>query len=80
MRKALLDGADFATRNSDTSRVSGYQSTASSVKTKLESFWSSTNNYITVTQSYSGGVQKAGLDVSTLIAANQAGVGDGELL
>ncbi|KAI7851988.1 glucoamylase precursor [Circinella umbellata] len=77
MRKSLLDGADFAARNGDTSRVSGYQSTASSIKTKLESFWSSSNNYITVTQSYSGGVQKAGLDVSTLIAANQGSMGDG---
>ncbi|KAI9493573.1 glucoamylase precursor [Zychaea mexicana] len=77
MRKALLDGANFATRNGDTSRVSGYESTASSIKTRLESFWSSSNNYITVTQSFSGGVSKAGLDVSTLIAANLASMNDG---
>ncbi|KAI8138346.1 glucoamylase [Fennellomyces sp. T-0311] len=77
MRKGLLEGADFASRNGDSTRANTYRSTASSIKTRLESFWSSSNNYITVTQSYSGGVNKAGLDVSTLLAANGASMNDG---
>lgn len=78
MRRALLDGADFATRNGDTANVTMYQDTAASIKTKLESFWSSSDNYIIVTESYVSGPSKQGLDVSTIIAANVAGMGDGK--
>ncbi|KAF7727643.1 Glucoamylase, intracellular sporulation-specific [Apophysomyces ossiformis] len=78
MRRGLLDGANFATRNGDTSKASSYSSTASQIQNKIDSFWSSNKNYIIVTQDYQNGVQKpSGLDISTLIAANVAGMNDG---
>ncbi|KAI7891428.1 Six-hairpin glycosidase-like protein [Mucor mucedo] len=75
MRKGLIHGANFATRNGDTTRASTYTTTANTLKTKINTFWSGT--YITVTQSLTGGVQKAGYDVSTLIAANSGSLADG---
>ncbi|KAI7891415.1 Six-hairpin glycosidase-like protein [Mucor mucedo] len=75
MRKGLIHGANFATRNGDNTRASTYTTTANTLKTKIDTFWSST--YITVTQSLTGGVQKAGYDVSTLIAANSGSLADG---
>ncbi|KAG0176201.1 hypothetical protein DFQ28_007757 [Apophysomyces sp. BC1034] len=78
MRRGLLDGANFATRNGDASKASTYSSTASQIQTKIDSFWSSSKNYIIVTQDHQNGVQKpTGLDISTLIAANVAGLDDG---
>ncbi|KAI7891417.1 Six-hairpin glycosidase-like protein [Mucor mucedo] len=75
MRKGLIHGANFATRNGDTTRASTYTTTANTLKTKIDTFWSGT--YITVTQRLTGGVQKAGYDVSTLIAANSGSLSDG---
>ncbi|KAG2193291.1 hypothetical protein INT47_008652 [Mucor saturninus] len=75
MRKGLIHGANFATRNGDATRASTYTTTANTLKTKIDTFWSGT--YITVTQSLTGGVQKAGYDVSTLIAANSGSLADG---
>ncbi|KAI7891435.1 Six-hairpin glycosidase-like protein [Mucor mucedo] len=75
MRKGLIHGANFATRNGDTTRASTYTTTANTLKTKIDTFWSGT--YITVTQSLTGGVQKAGYDVATLIAANSGSLADG---
>lgn len=77
MRRALLDGADFASRQGQTANVTSWKSTADAIKSSLEGFFSSDNGYIEVTQDYQNGVQKKGLDVSTLIAANVAGMGDG---
>jgi glucoamylase len=77
MRRGLLDGASFASRNGDSTRSSSYTSTAKSIATKIDSFWSSSNNYVAVSQSVTSGVSKAGYDASTIIAANQGSVGDG---
>lgn len=72
MRRALLDAVDFFDTNSDTPfRVDHYKSTAYQIEKRIESFWSSHQNYITSTQDVRNGVQKpSGLDVSTLLAAN----------
>nr|P07683.2 RecName: Full=Glucoamylase 1; Short=Gluc 1; AltName: Full=1,4-alpha-D-glucan glucohydrolase; AltName: Full=Glucan 1,4-alpha-glucosidase; Contains: RecName: Full=Glucoamylase 2; Short=Gluc 2; Contains: RecName: Full=Glucoamylase 3; Short=Gluc 3; Flags: Precursor [Rhizopus arrhizus]BAA00033.1 glucoamylase [Rhizopus arrhizus]BAP05656.1 glucoamylase [synthetic construct] len=77
MRKGLLLGADFAKRNGDSTRASTYSSTASTIANKISSFWVSSNNWIQVSQSVTGGVSKKGLDVSTLLAANLGSVDDG---
>ncbi|KAI8368461.1 glucoamylase glam [Blakeslea trispora] len=77
MRRALVLGANFASRNGDSARSSNYLNTANSVKSKIDSFWSSNNNYVAVSQSVTGGVNKAGYDVSTLIAANVGSLSDG---
>ncbi|CAO3631335.1 unnamed protein product [Mucor fragilis] len=73
MRRALLDAADFFDAHSDTPFRSdhNYKSTAYQIEKRIESFWSSHQNYITSTQDVRNGVQKpSGLDVSTLLAAN----------
>ncbi|KAI9487303.1 MAG: glucoamylase glam [Benjaminiella poitrasii] len=77
MRKGLIRGANFATRNGDSTRASTYTNTAASIKTKMDSFWSSGNNYIAVSQSVTGGVSKAGYDVANIIAANVGSLQDG---
>jgi glucoamylase len=77
MRKGLLLGADFAKRNGDSTRASTYSSTASTIANKISSFWVSSNNWVQVSQSVTGGVSKKGLDVSTLLAANLGSVDDG---
>lgn len=77
MRKGLINGANFAARNGDTTRQSTYTNTAASIKTKIDTFWSSSNNYVAVSQSVTSGVSKAGYDVSTIIAANSGSVQDG---
>lgn len=72
MRRALTDGAKFL--GNDT-----YSSTASDIESKLKSFYSADDGYIKVTEELAGGVdyKDSGLDTSTLIAANVAGLGDG---
>lgn len=77
MRKGLIRGANFATRNGDSTRASTYTNTAASIKTKIDTFWSSTNNYVSVSQSVTSGVSKAGYDASVLIAANLGSLQDG---
>ncbi|CAO3667930.1 unnamed protein product [Rhizopus stolonifer] len=77
MRKGLLLGADFAKRNGDSTRASTYTSTASTIATKISSFWVSSSNWVQVSQSVTAGVSKKGLDVSTLLAANLGSVEDG---
>lgn len=77
MRRGLLDGASFARRNGDSTRSSTYTSTASSIATKISSFWVSSGNYVQVSQSVTSGVSKAGYDCSTILAANMAGYHDG---
>ncbi|KAI9024411.1 glucoamylase A precursor [Phycomyces nitens] len=78
MRHGLVKGAEFATSNGDSTRASTYTNTANTIRNKIDGFWSSSNGYIAVTQNQSGGANKpSGLDVSVLIAANVAGLGDG---
>jgi glucoamylase len=75
MRKGLVRGASFAARNGDSTRANTYTNTAASIKTKIDTFWN--GNYVTVSQSVTGGVGKAGYDASTLIAANFGSTQDG---
>ncbi|KAI8075404.1 glucoamylase glam [Gilbertella persicaria] len=77
MRRSLILGANFASRNGDSTRASTYTNTANSIKTKIDTFWSSSNNYVAVSQSVTGGVNKAGYDVANLIAANVGSLDDG---
>ncbi|KAG2208697.1 hypothetical protein INT47_007796 [Mucor saturninus] len=77
MRKGLVRGANFASRNGDSTRASTYTNAANAIKTKIDTFWNSSNNYVTVSQSVTGGVSKAGFDSATLIAANSGSVQDG---
>ncbi|ORY97458.1 glucoamylase A precursor [Syncephalastrum racemosum] len=77
MRRALLDGVNFASRIGDTTYSSTWSSTASSIQSTLSGYYLSSGNYITTVQNFQSGVSKAGYDVSTLIAANVAGMGDG---
>lgn len=77
MRKGLIRGASFAARNGDSTRASTYTNAANSIKTKIDTFWNANNNYVTVSQSVTSGVSKAGFDSATLIAANSGGVQDG---
>ncbi|KAI8143491.1 glucoamylase [Fennellomyces sp. T-0311] len=73
MRRALVDGAQFASDNGDSARAASYAHTAEKVRDKLETFWSS--SYLFVTQQHCGGVEKpSGLDISVLLAANHAGL------
>ncbi|KAL0075032.1 glycoside hydrolase family 15 protein [Phycomyces blakesleeanus] len=78
MRHGLVKGAEFATANGDSTRATTYTNTANTIRAKIDTFWSSSKNYVSVTQNQSGGANKpSGLDVSVLIAANAAGLGDG---
>lgn len=77
MRRALKDGISFASRLGNTSDSSSWSSTASSIESTLSTFFSSSNNYITTVEDFQSGVSKAGYDVSVLLAANVAGMGDG---
>ncbi|KAI8336143.1 glucoamylase [Chlamydoabsidia padenii] len=76
MRRGLLDGADYATSNGDTSKASTYKSTVTKIETRINSFWQ--YDHIAVTIDQSGGVSKpSGLDASVLIAANVGSRSDG---
>jgi glucoamylase len=77
MRKGLVDGANFAARNGDSTRASTYTNAANSIKTVIDTFWSSSNNYVIVTQNKTAGVDKAGYDIASLIAANVGSTQDG---
>ncbi|KAG1469674.1 hypothetical protein G6F56_003118 [Rhizopus delemar] len=64
MRRALLDGFEFLGHEN-------YRSAASRIQDRIETFWSSGENYIRVTQDVKKGQDKpTGLDVSVLIAIN----------
>ncbi|CAO3639113.1 unnamed protein product [Cunninghamella blakesleeana] len=78
MRRGLLDGVDFATKNGDTDKANTYKSTASNIENRINSFWNSNNGYITVTIDQASGASKSsGLDTSVLIAANVGSRSDG---
>lgn len=77
MRRGLLDGANFAKRNGDSTRANTYTSTASSIASKIDTFWVSSGNYVQVSQSVTGGVSKAGYDCANILAANTASMHDG---
>ncbi|KAL9542845.1 hypothetical protein MBANPS3_008407 [Mucor bainieri] len=77
MRRGLVKGASFASRNGDSTRANTYTNTAASIKTKIDSFWNSNGQYVSVSQSVTGGVSKAGYDASVLIAANLGSLQDG---
>ncbi|ORZ23324.1 glucoamylase [Absidia repens] len=76
MRRGLLDGVDYATKNGDSDKADSYKSTAANVEKRIDSFWQS--DHITITIDQAGGVSKgSGLDTAVLIAANVGSRKDG---
>lgn len=70
MRRALLDTLDFLDQL-DHPRPDEYVKTVKALESRIQTFWSASQNYIMATQNVRNGVHKpSGLDVSTLIAAN----------
>ncbi len=65
-RRALVDGAKFATSMSDPGAATYYNQQAAAVKTKLQTFWDSGNGYI---QAYQGVSGRSGLDCSVMLGA-----------
>lgn len=73
MRRGLLDGSVFARLHGDIAQAHRYRHTARQIEHRLPTFWSSSDNYIKVTQDQVQGLPKpSGLDISILIAANLA--------
>jgi glucoamylase len=64
MRRALLDAIDFFPT------PTYYKSTAKQIKARIETFWSPNQRYVIGTQDVRNGLQRSGLDISTLLAAN----------
>ena len=73
MRRALADGAEFASKHGDPGRARTYAQVSEKIRNRLEAFWE--GNYIAVTQEHTGGLYKSsGLDISVLLGVNQAGI------
>ncbi|KAI8100064.1 Six-hairpin glycosidase-like protein [Halteromyces radiatus] len=71
MRKGLLDGSDFALKYGDIMQAHLYRHTARQIQDRLETFWSSQDGYIRVTQDQvQGQLKPSGLDTSIILAAN----------
>jgi glucoamylase len=77
-RRALLTGANYAARNGQSNN--NYTSVASSISSKIDTFWSSSDGYIVYSQDYSSGVnyKSSGLDIAVLLGAIHGGMGDGK--
>ncbi|KAI8086021.1 glucoamylase [Halteromyces radiatus] len=76
MRRGLLDGVDYATKNGDTDKASSYKAVVANIESRINSFWQS--DHITVTIDQASGVSKpSGLDASVLIASNVGSRADG---
>ncbi|KAI9475353.1 Six-hairpin glycosidase-like protein [Zychaea mexicana] len=72
MRRALVDGARFASQHSDPGRAATYTRVSEKIRERLETFWD--GDHVVVTQEHTGGLYKpSGLDVSVLLGVNQAG-------
>lgn len=82
MRRGLLDGSTFSLAQGNKERARRYRHTARKIQKRLDSFWSSSDNYIMVTQNQVKGRPKpSGLDISTLLAANLAApLNDGKMM
>ncbi|SPO29368.1 related to Glucoamylase precursor [Ustilago trichophora] len=64
--RALIDGAKFATSMNDPGAATYYNQQAAAIKSKLQTFWDSTNGYI---QAYQGVSGRSGLDCSVMLGA-----------
>ena len=74
MRRAMMDGAEFAREFGDHKRASHYTLTADSILSRLDTFWSSSSGYLPVTQDHCDNVWKhSGLDTAVILAVNHAG-------
>ncbi|PWY96881.1 hypothetical protein BCV70DRAFT_209036 [Testicularia cyperi] len=65
-RRALVDGAKFATSMNDAGAATYYNQQAAAIKSKLQTFWDSGNGYI---QAYQGVGGRSGLDCSVMLGA-----------
>ncbi|KAG2226032.1 hypothetical protein INT45_002498, partial [Circinella minor] len=73
MRRALVDGAKFASKHGDSRRAASYAQVSEKIRDRLEKFWE--GDSIVVTQEHTGGLYKSsGLDISVLLGVNQAGL------
>lgn len=64
--RSMVDGAKFASAMNDPNAASYYNQQAAAVKSKLQSFWDSTDNFI---QAYQGVSGRNGIDCSVLLGA-----------
>ncbi|SAM84642.1 related to Glucoamylase precursor [Ustilago bromivora] len=64
--RSLIDGAKFATSMNDPGAATYYNQQAAAIKSKLQSFWDSSNGYI---QAYQGVSGRSGLDCSVMLGA-----------
>ncbi|CDR99705.1 related to Glucoamylase precursor [Sporisorium scitamineum] len=64
--RSMVDGAKFATAMNDPGAASYYNQQAAAIKSKLQTFWDSTNNFI---QAYQGVNGRDGIDCSVLLGA-----------
>jgi len=73
-RRALIRGADLATRCNDSGAASYYLSQASAIADSLSSFWDPSRNYLQTTLNRDGGLdyKTSGLDVQIILGALHA--------
>ncbi|TKY89716.1 hypothetical protein EX895_001501 [Sporisorium graminicola] len=64
--RSMVDGAKFATAMNDAGAASYYNQQAAAIKSKLQTFWDSTNNFV---QAYQGVSGRNGIDCSVLLGA-----------
>jgi glucoamylase len=74
-RRALLAGAEYGAR---VSHSNNYTTVATSIASKIDTFWSDSAGIIEYSQSYVSGVgyKSSGLDTAVLLAAIHGGYGD----
>ncbi|KAN0061885.1 hypothetical protein ACQY0O_005879 [Thecaphora frezii] len=65
-RRALLDGAKFATSVNDPGAADWYNKQAASIKSTIQSFWNAGSGYVTAYQGVGG---RSGLDCAVLLGA-----------
>ncbi|KAI8321648.1 Six-hairpin glycosidase [Martensiomyces pterosporus] len=78
-RRALIEGAQLAAQLGDAGAASWYNQQAAAITSAMDSFWSSSSNYIITTINYSGGVgyKSSNLDSQVFLAGLHAGLDDG---
>lgn len=78
-RRAMIEGAAFANAQGDTGAGTYYSQQASAIGSKIDTFWSSTVNFVTVSQNYKAGVnyKTSGLDCGTILGALHGNTGEG---
>ncbi|CAD6903866.1 unnamed protein product [Tilletia controversa] len=80
-RRALAEGAEFATAMKDPGAASYYTQQASAIQSKLQTFWNASSHRIQAYQSTPASFNRDGLDCAVLLASvhgwNQSSAGAG---